>query len=286
MHFSILAMRLPKAVSLAACFPLLALGACGFESALPSLPAGVQTLTGTIVPTTMSTARRGTHLLKESGTDRAYLESSVVLLREFQGRTTALRGHFEHNIDPRDLPVFIVESVLSSEETVRAWASPDSRVQANIPTRWGLSMDAETTHFIPAGSLHPVVSIVFLRDKSLPSGIALTVGDSRAIRFLDDISGEQRIAVEQPGGYLEVSFTPQRESDPELARSEWLTFLRSIRLRDVITVGNAASSRVSGATASRDRQPCGGVAGVLCPPGQFCEITDLDQNIGLCRSVE
>ena len=78
-------------------------------------PQGPQTLTGTVVPTTISTSRRGTHVLKASGEDIAYLESSTVNLREFQGRSTALRGHYERNIDPEDLPVLVVESIVSSE---------------------------------------------------------------------------------------------------------------------------------------------------------------------------
>ncbi len=268
---------------------LLFLAACTSLTPLPPLPEGVQTLTGTIVPTTMSTARRGTHLLRQSGSDHAYLESSTVLLREFQGRTTALRGHFERNIDARDLPVFVVKSVVSSDETFRSWSSTDLGIDANIPTRWGISPTEDGgIRFIPAGSLAPVVAISRFTERPLPSGIALSIDGGRAIRFLDDISGEQRIAIEQYSGYLELSFTPQHETDPVAARAEWMAFLRSVRVKGNIPLNASGSSRAatSGISSLRDRQPCGGVAGVLCPSGQYCEITDLDQNIGICRAVE
>ncbi len=239
------------------------------------------------MPTTISTSKRGTHILRQSGNDEAYLESSTVLLREFQGRTTALRGHFERNIDERDLPVFVVESVVSSDQTVRPWKSEDLGIEATIPTRWGVSLGEDgRTLFIPAGSLTPIAAITRFTDRDYPSGIALSIGGGRAIRFLDDISGEQRIAIEQPSGYLELSFTPQHETDPAAARAEWLAFLRSLKVKG-IAPASLSSSRTSPSDAPiRDRTPCGGVAGILCPSGQYCEITDLDQNVGICRSMD
>jgi hypothetical protein len=194
-----------------------------------------------------------------------------------------VRGHFERNIDVGDLPVFVVESVVSSDETVRPWESAALGITAVIPARWGISIS-----FIPAGSLSPVVGIAAVMEREIPSGIALTVGGDRAIRFLDDISGEQRIAIEQSSGYLELSFTPQHESDPVMARAEWMAFLRSVRVKGAIAVGNdeVVSSADSSTAPVRDRLPCGGVAGILCPAEQYCEITDLDQNIGICRSLD
>lgn len=265
----------------------LLLSACRLQSPLPLLPEGVQTLTGTIVPTTMSTSRRGTHLLRQSGSDQAYLESSTVLLREFQGRTTAMRGHFERNIDVRDLPVFVVESVVSSDETFRSWSSAALGMDANIPTRWGVSATQnDGVMFIPAGSLSPLVGITRFSESPLPSGIALSIDGGRAIRFLDDISGEQRIAVEQTSGYLELSFTPQHEPDLVAARAEWMAFLRSVKVKGIAPASSSSRTSASDGSPVRDRTPCGGVAGILCPSGQYCEITDLDQNVGICRSMD
>ena len=74
--------------------------------------------------------------------------------------------------------------------------------------------------FIPVGSLHPVVSLAFKATTRMPSGITLTVGGAKAIRFFDELSGEQRIRRERSGGYLEIAFTPQRKDDLS-ARAEW-----------------------------------------------------------------
>lgn len=272
-------------------FSLMALillaSACTSAPDPPALPEGPQTLTGTVVQTTISTSRRGTHVLKASGEDRAYLESATINLREFQGRSTALRGHFEHNIDPKDLPVLVVESIVSSEESVRPWNSTSLNVSAEVPTRWGTSGTDTSVAFIPVGSLHPVVSITMKADTPMPSGITLSVGGAKAIRFLDELSGEQRIAVERSGGYLEIAFTPQLEADLSSARSEWLAFLRSLKISGAVSAGGGSRSAVSSASSgARDGQPCGGLAGILCPAGFYCAITDLEQNIGICRPIE
>lgn len=278
---------MPRNALVLTAFSLLFLAACTGEPTLHPLPEGSQTLTGTVIPTTISTGRRGSYILKQDGEDVAYLESATVNLREFQGRSTAFRGHFEHNIDTTDLPVLVVESVVSSEETVRDWASPILSMNAQVPIRWGISGTGTFVSFIPIGSLRPVVHLEMMSGKPLPSGITLTVGGGKAIRFLDELSGEQRIAVERTGGYLEIAFTPQREDDLEQARAEWLAFLRSLRIGGVVTAGGSSRNAVSSAsTGSREGQPCGGLAGILCPAGFYCAITDLEQNIGVCRKIE
>ena len=272
---------------LASAFSLIFFTACTKEPVLPPLLEGPQTLTGTVLPATISTAHRGTHLLKQASGDVAYLESTTVNLREFQGRSTALRGHFERNIDPSDLPVLVVESVVSSEETVREWSSYALSLHAQVPTRWGISGTGSAFAFIPVGSLSPLVRVEMIAEKPLPSGIALSVGGGKAIRFLDELSGEQHIAVERAGGYLEFAFTPQREDDLEQARTEWLAFLRSLRIGGIGATGSSSRAAVSSQSAGfRARQPCGGIAGILCPSGSYCAITDLEQNIGVCKKIE
>lgn len=265
---------------------LVLLAGCTAEPTLPALPEGPQTLTGTVVPTTISTSRRGMYVLKAAGKDLAYLESATINLREFEGRSTALKGHYERNIDPEDLPVLVVESIVSSEESVRPWSSSQLALSADVPTRWGVSGTGSMMAFIPVGSLHPVVSLQMMTDKPMPSGITMSVGGARAIRFLDELSGEQRIAVERSGGYLEVAFTPQLEDDSALARSEWLAFLRSLRIGGAVGVGSSRAAVSSASSGAREGQPCGGLAGILCPAGFYCAITDLEQNIGVCRTIE
>lgn len=269
---------------LCACFFFLI--SCTVAPELPVLPEGPQTLTGTVVPTTISTARRGMYVLKAAGKDLAYLESATVNLREFEGRSTALRGHYERNIDPEDLPVLVVESIVSSEESVRPWSSSQLALSADVPTRWGVSGTGSAMAFIPVGSLHPIVSLSMMADKPMPSGITMSVGGAKAIRFLDELSGEQRIAVERSGGYLELAFTPQREDDLATARSEWLAFLRSLRIGGAVGVGSSRAAVSSASTGIREGQPCGGLAGILCPAGFYCAITDLEQNIGVCKTIE
>lgn len=272
-----------RPVAILACFIL---SACVAPPSPPPLPDGLQTLTGTVVLTTISTGRRGSYVLKQGGQDVAYLESSTVNLREFQGRSTALRGRFEHNIDPQDLPVLVVEGVVSSQDSVREWRSSTLAVTAHVPIRWGLSGTGGSIAFIPVGSLYPVVSLQIVAGKPMPSGITLIMGGAKAIRFLDELSGEQRIAVERNDGYLEIAFTPQREDDLEQTRTEWHAFLRSLSFGGSSPVESSRAALSSASAGIGERQPCGGIAGVLCPVGLYCAITDLEQNIGVCRKIE
>lgn len=278
---------MPRSLLLASAFALLFLVTCATEPILPPLLEGPQTLTGTVVSMVISTARRGTHVLKQDGKDLAYLESTTVNLRQFQGRTAALKGHYERNTDPEDLPVLIVQNVVSSEESVHPWSSPSLSLSGDIPSLWGVTGTGDTVAFIPAGSLHPVVTVRMITSTSLPNGVTLRIGGRSAIRFLDELSGEQRLGIELNGGYLELAFTPQHQTDPEQSRADWLAFLKSLKVFGAIGRGSsrqAMSSAVS--TATREGQHCGGLAGILCPSGQYCAITDLEQNIGVCRKIQ
>jgi hypothetical protein len=265
---------------------VLFLVACAEQSPLPSLPEGPQTLTGTVVETVISTARRGTHLLRQSGEDVAYLESASVNLREFQGRTIAVRGQYVRNIDPRDLPVFVVEGVTSAQNSVRPWRHDRLQMTADIPANWGIAESGGSVHLIPIGSLGPVISVRNVLGSQLPSGIAMTVGGAKTIRFLDELSGEQRLAVLRENGYIELAFTPQHFGDGDDLRAQWLAFLRSVKISGVEPPSSASRKNGSAASALREGQHCGGIAGVLCPSGQYCAITDRELNIGVCRRVE
>ena len=266
----------------------LLLSACSSDVALPTLPEGVQTLSGTIAPSVISTAHRGAHLLRQGTEDRTYLESATVNLREFQGRSVTLKGRYQRNIDPHDLPVFVVEDIVQSEQETREWHSDALRVTGQVPSRWGISGTGTAVTFIPAGSLTPVVSLLPLDQEPVPSGIALTVGNAKAIRFFDEISGEQRIAVARGQGYLEIAYTPQGHDDPEELRAEWLAFLRTLVIEGAVST--SSSSRTAGSSSSggsaQEGQPCGGPAGILCPTGMFCAITDIDLNVGVCKRIK
>ncbi len=50
--------------------------------------------------------------------------------------------------------------------------------------------------------------------------------------------------------------------------------------------GDASSSQGSAASLNPlQGAPCGGEAGILCPQGSYCEITDVEANVGRCKSL-
>lgn len=207
-------------------------------------------------------------------------------LRELQGRSVTLRGYFEANTDPSDLPVLVVEDVVNAEETTRAWTSEALKISASIPTRWGVAGTNFIVEFIPAGALRAVVSVVEREETPTPSGLSMNVGGAAAVRFIDEISGEQRIAIPRGTGYLELAFTPQGTEDLQVLRTEWNAFLRSVRVQGARQTTSRALGTLSSTSGILEGQPCGGPAGILCPGGQYCEITDLENSIGVCRRIE
>jgi hypothetical protein len=45
------------------------------------------------------------------------------------------------------------------------------------------------------------------------------------------------------------------------------------------------SSLSAAATGSGAGLPCGGTAGILCPGGFYCDITDVANNVGRCKKI-
>jgi hypothetical protein len=87
------------------------------------------------------------------------------------------------------------------------------------------------------------------------------------------------------GKRVMVRGTFEPNSDPSL--------LPVLVAKEVVTIGEdreASSSSSSSSTAQTGSgaiigKPCGGTAGILCPPGEYCEISNFKENIGRCRKI-
>lgn len=292
------------------------LSACSREAAFP-IPEGVQTVYAVLQPVPFSLQRRGTHaLVGADGQIAAYAESTVVNLHALEGRQVGLQGVFERNIDPSMLPVLVVQSVLSGGDDLRLWTVPALSLSLKVPAAWKGSIRGQNVTFTASGYTLPVLSVAVQPSTSgspgalygpipLPGGSAsspelLVVGLRKAEAALTD--GTWTVVIYPPptGGkrylftftlqtstnidqqllvYRAVLATVQFPSAPPPARSSASSVRPPIPQRSSAGVTEGSSrSRAGGEGA-----PCGGNAGILCPKGYYCAISDPVSESGLCR---
>lgn len=261
---------------------VVALAGCGSEDV--PIPEGPQTLSGSLMPAAISLARRGTHILTLADQTQVYVESPIVNLRRYAGRSLTVRGTYEANLEPSLPPVLVVQEVLQAEDVSRTWSSEDLRITLQIPSAWGVMEEHEQVQFLPSGSLEPVVSIS-LSAEPLPVGTPIVVDQRKAVRAIDPTTGRQTVIVDRGTDRVILTFTPESYmGDQEALRTEWLSLLQTIDLLDA-PAGSSAASAVPTGTGSTSGAPCGGSAGVLCPAGHYCAITDTTNNIGVCTKL-
>lgn len=275
-------MRTPA--SLLVCFCLLGvlLTSCG-GGVLPPLPSGEQTVTGILKPAELSATRRGSFTIEQEGVDVYFAESSLVNLREYEGKLTTLRGVLEHNTDPEDLPVLVVESVVDVEETVEEHSLSSVGVTLSAPVHWKLvKREGKLQFHLEEDSEDPLLVIWQEAGELLPDGgVPIVVDATRATRLVDDLSGTQIVAVKREGKILTFRFNPGTRTSADRLQEDFITLLKSVELIDKKKDSATEPSFGTGSLGT----PCGGSAGILCPSGFFCDVQSFDDNVGKCRKL-
>ena len=246
------------------------------------LPQGVQTISGLLLPAELSMVRRGTHVLTQNGEELYFVESSLITLRAYERKIVTLRGTLEHNVDDKLLPLLIVDSVVDSESTVQEKDISHLRLSLSVPKNWTYSYEGGTSFFFVPESSDPVL-VLSEQDapEEFPFGVSIVVDGSPAVRIINEQTGTQAVYVRHGERMLTLLFTAGRSEHAETLREEWLSVLASIELHEK-NLPPTDTPTGTGATAG---MPCGGPAGVLCPAGQYCEVTDTERDIGTCRGL-
>lgn len=288
-------------------FTILSLAACGRSI---ELPQGLQTVTGTVERVPLSLDRQGTHVLKQDGVEVYFLESAQVILSAFEGKDVTLEGTLRPNSDPQALPVLVVATVAGGEEEELVPVSfPALRLSLRVPASWRqrdladkeLFTDAATGRAVLILFSHSADATPFAEPPAawVPSpSVRITpflVGSRRATRLSDaadcsewllidrgeDVPKEKRV--------LTLNFIPAGCPQDPRALEAIGRIVRSVKIQE--EAGRAASSVAAGSASSGDGaggfegKPCGGTAGILCPPGYFCAVTDTASDVGKCRRM-
>ena len=253
--------------------------ACG-GPVLPVIPEGEQSVTGILKPAELSAVRRGSHIIEQEGVDVYYAESSLVNLREYQEKRVTLRGVFEHNTDPEDLPVLVVESIVDVEETTQEHTLSSIGVRFSAPVHWKLVEREGKFQFRIEGDEDPIL-VVWQEPGELPEGgVPIVVDATRATRMVDELSNTQMVSVKRDDTILSFRFSPGERITADRMYEDFIQLLKSVDLL-ASTTGDPTPSLGTGSLGI----PCGGTAGILCPDGFFCEIQDFEENIGRCRKL-
>lgn len=263
------------------------------------LPEGPQTLEGVLSPAGISRARRGTHELSQNGVLTYYVESKTLNLRSYEDMSVTITGTLEHNTDPESAPVLVATEIQSAAESEeRSWDLPAYGIRFSAPKSWGSTSDATATQFSVSGATMPILTIY--KDEAeplLPGAQPVVIQNMQAVRSIDEATGAQTIAIRRAHETLILLFTP-RDLEPaqaDLVRQQFLRLLRSLQPLSTASSARSSASAISVAStgsagsagsvaASAAPTFCGGAAGVLCPAGQYCAITDSVNKTGVCRT--
>jgi hypothetical protein len=261
---------------------LAALSACG-KPAQQRLPTGTLTFSGSLVQAELSLTRRGTHILRENGKDMYYVESSKVNLRDYEGMDVSVTGHLELNSDPNAQAVIVADSVTLIQVPSHVWTLPAFNMSFNAPLAWNGTLFSDGISFTETGSTDSLLKIYRASIAQLPSGTPLVVGGQGAVK-VSTASGAV-IYIQHGPNIITLQEGPALSVSTGVEQQNFVRLLKSVSFSDSTSSSSGSGSSLSGTGSSLTGTPCGGVAGILCPAGSYCAITDRTSGTGVCQSL-
>ncbi len=251
----------------------------------PEVQYGSMSATGTIVETPVSLTRRGTHLfLQEDGTS-LFIESKVQNLQEFEGHLVKASGELKPNTSSKDHPVLLAHEVknVDNASEMHQWDIPSLQIKIQTPVSWNGTIEHGIARFTLPEEEEPMTSITVLSGTTLPAGTPFYVHNRRAVRIGDANDGEEEVYILDGTRILSIHFLSIRQKN--ILSLEQQTLLASAFHRVIASVEfHADSQKKDGGTVQAELGPiCGGIAGILCPTGSYCDIADAVSQSGVCK---
>jgi hypothetical protein len=261
---------------------IVALHGCS-KKVVPQLPQGPQTLTGVLVPVPLSLVRRGTHELMQNGAPVYYAESSTLDLRNFEGMDAVFQGALELNTDPTDLPVLVISGATLIALPVHTWTVPALHLTLDAPDAWSATQFNDGAQFTQSGSLQVLLSVHSSPLTQLPDGVLENVAGNRAVEVTG--TGGQIVYIQHGRDILVVRL--EQAATDTLSDQVLNHIIHSIHFTQDTNSSFSSQAPASSSGGSVPTGiPCGGPAGILCPQGQYCEVTDRATNIGHCKALQ
>jgi hypothetical protein len=242
-------------------------------------------MTGVLTPVPLSLSRRGSHQLSQNGEEVYLVESGQTDLRDFEGVDVVITGTVERNIDPDALHVLVASGVKLVDMPVREWEVEALSLTLEAPLDWDGEVFDDGIQFTQTGSTDVLLKVHPSTLTRLPNGVMLQMAGRKAVRTTS--SGVLTVYVQNGRDIIAFSYVASAVSSDKEAERDFNRVLRSVQFGNTPASSAASTGSTSvGSSASQPLgAPCGGPAGVLCPSGQYCEITDPTDGIGRCRSL-
>lgn len=245
---------------------------------------GPLTATGTIIRADVSLVRRGTHTLTINGRKMYFLESKTVDLRSFEGQTVAIGGSLEPNATIDDLPVLVVSTAerVIGKGDLHTWEIPILGIRLSIPINWAGNISNGQASFALSGESQPIMTIEEMSGAVLPEGTPLYIQNRKSMEIRSATLAED-VLILDGDHILRLHFDPaglekvRTLEEGEVLAGQFQAILASIQFLD-------DQSNIILPTGSGSNAPCGGPAGILCPTGSYCDISDPVNQVGQCKS--
>jgi len=240
-----------------------------FSCSEPHPLLGQQSLDGKLEPASISAIRRGSHLFKQNGQEMLYLESSSVNLKNYEFQEVNITGLVEVNTNPDTHPVMLVSAVKRiGKSATTTWELPSYNIALETPALWNMLRNGKEIQFFLAGQSKPVMQIG-MGLLTPTGGDPLTV-DNQLAELATNENAEFLTIYSEP----KVVITYLGGTDWQDA---WQDAYKSIEFMKQPTKPTVTPVAGSG-------KPCGGVGGILCPDGEWCQVLGSD-GIGKCRGL-
>lgn len=243
-----------------------------------SLPLGPFTATGTISSAPISLIRRGTHLFRSTNAAVFYIESTTFSLSAYSGTTVKVAGILLKNSVPNELPVLVVETLEELSKT-KETLIPEFGLALTLPPKWSLIKKDGSISLTFSGS--NLLTLESSTVKHLPTAKKVNIGSLLAYEISTTPRAYLLLHSDQPMAIVKIKMGAERRTEVEniLATFREISKSNSSSTSIFSSKFSSGSGVISGSNA-----PCGGSAGLLCPKGEFCEVQDISNRIGRCRS--
>lgn len=251
----------------------------------PSVEYGPKALTGILLKADVSLTRRGTHLLVINGKPEMYVESKTVNLAALESQTVFIEGELKPNTRTTDPPVLIATSAKSAFTVfaVKGWDIPALGIRVEAPGHWQTTISPSGASFRIGESAQSILVIKSVSGSTLPSGNTFFVQNRRASRVHEGTAQDVYVLDQKRIVHLHFDAAVQqgvnRLEDAVILNQQFDRLLKSMSF---LTDPKPTSSS-AGSNPFEGHVVCGGPAGLLCPEGYFCTITDASTMEGRCR---
>ncbi len=230
---------------------------------------GEQSLEGSLEPASISAVRRGSHLFKQDNQEVLYVDSSVVNLYNYEFQDVKIDGLVEVNTNPDTYPVMAVSSIKRvGKSAVTSWELPAFNIALQTPALWNMLRNGNEVQFFLTGQSQPVMQI---------STTALSPSDGEPLTIDEQLAEHVVTATAE---FITIYSEPKLIIT-YLGGEDWQQAWKDAY--NSITFINEAEVPVITPVAGSGK-PCGGIGGVLCPDGEWCQVLSAD-GIGKCRGL-